>query len=272
MNEEQPNGGLHKSHHHHIWYIWIPLAATVMWPSTLLAMLITWLAQGRPFYVSMSDGQTIAYISDIGADILKPLFIVGSSITAVGFFLSLSIERWARHDGRLVPNMRRREKVMSSLAIAWSFVGGVGLILLSIFDTKRHERLHRVFLLVFVVGTALSAIFTIIEFRWLDKTFGYMFRKLRVAYIFKAVYATVLIVLAIAFGILLGRNQNAGAVVEWVIAFLFTFYLLSFWYDLRQSRDYSKGELTRERFVNGNGHVDGHADPGIEMVERVPQM
>lgn len=48
-----------KSHHHHIWYIWIPLAASVIWPSTLLALLITWLAQGRPFYVSMSDGQTI---------------------------------------------------------------------------------------------------------------------------------------------------------------------------------------------------------------------
>lgn len=82
---------------------------------------------------------------------------------------------------RLLPNMRRREKVMSTLAIIWSFIGGVGVraslrqfvviangifiqvILLSIFDTKRHPRLHRVFLLVFVAGTAFSAIFTIIE-------------------------------------------------------------------------------------------------------------
>ena len=45
---------------------------------------------------------TIPYISDIAADILKPLFIVGCSITAVGFFLCLFRERWLRHSGRLV--------------------------------------------------------------------------------------------------------------------------------------------------------------------------
>ena len=59
--------------------------------------------------------------------------------------------------------MRRREKIMSSLAIFGAFLGGVGLILLSIFDTKRHPKLHRVFLLIFVLGAALSAIFTVIE-------------------------------------------------------------------------------------------------------------
>ncbi len=59
--------------------------------------------------------------------------------------------------------MRRRERVFSCLAILGSFIGGCGLILLSIFDTKRHPTLHRVFLLVFIVGVALSAIFTVVE-------------------------------------------------------------------------------------------------------------
>jgi hypothetical protein len=61
-------------------------------------MIVTWAAQGRPIY--SSENGTIPYISDIGADILKPLFIVGGSITAVCFFLSLVIERWLRHTGR----------------------------------------------------------------------------------------------------------------------------------------------------------------------------
>lgn len=124
-------------------------------------MLGTWLGQGKPHYITQ-DGN-IAYISDVGADILKPLFITGSSITAVCFVASLTIERWLRHRGRLLPNMRRREKVMSSLAIASSVLGGAGVILLSVFDTKRHMRLHRVFLLVFMVGVALSAAFTVAE-------------------------------------------------------------------------------------------------------------
>lgn len=59
--------------------------------------------------------------------------------------------------------MRRRETVFSVLAVLGSVLGGAGLILLSIFDTKRHPSLHRVFLLLFMVGVALSAFFTCIE-------------------------------------------------------------------------------------------------------------
>jgi uncharacterized membrane protein YbjE (DUF340 family) len=59
--------------------------------------------------------------------------------------------------------MRRREMVLSSLAILGSFIGGSGLILLTIFDTKRHRSLHRLFLLVFMLGVALSAGFTCLE-------------------------------------------------------------------------------------------------------------
>lgn len=66
--------------------------------ATLWALLITWLASGRPHYVSQ-DG-SIAYISDVGADILKPLFIVGCVSTGLSFFLSSAIERTLRHQGR----------------------------------------------------------------------------------------------------------------------------------------------------------------------------
>ncbi|KAG8991747.1 hypothetical protein FRB93_002593 [Tulasnella sp. JGI-2019a] len=152
-----------RKHRHHWAYVWIPLLTSFMWFSTVLALLITWLAQGRPHYVSMSDGQTIAYISDVAADILKPLFIVGCVFTAVGFFLSLFIERWLRHSGRLLPEHQKRERVMSALACFGAALGGCGLILLSIFDTKRHPSIHRLFLLIFVLGVALSAIFTVIE-------------------------------------------------------------------------------------------------------------
>lgn len=61
-------------------------------------MIVTWAAQGKPIYVS-EDG-TIPYISDIGADILKPLFIVGCSFNGVSLVLALTIERILRHRGR----------------------------------------------------------------------------------------------------------------------------------------------------------------------------
>lgn len=151
----------HEGRHHHWIYVWIPVFGAFIWCGTLFAMLITWKAQGEPHYSSQVGN--LPYISDIGADILKPLFITAACITAICFVLALSVERGLRHSGRLLPNMRKREKVLSVLAIVGSGIGGAGLILLSIFDTKRHPNLHHVFLLVFMAGVALSAIFSILE-------------------------------------------------------------------------------------------------------------
>jgi hypothetical protein len=209
-------------------------------------MIITWAATGTPRYPS-EDG-TIPYISDIGASYLKPLFITGCSITAVGFVTCLLIERLLRNHGRyvsgpsrlthrvlnsdtphhtrLVENFRRRERTLAWLAVLGSLIGGAGLVLLSVFDTLRHPSLHRLFLLVFMVGVALSALFTILEFRWISKDFGGS-RRLKRAYWMKGVIATILIICAIAFaGTLYGKGQtstNAAAVLEWTIAFGYTF-------------------------------------------------
>ena len=136
--------------------------------------------------------------------------------------------------------MRRREKLFSTLAVLGSFIGGAGLILLSIFDTGRHRSLHRVFLLVFIIGVGLSAIFTIVEYRWINKDYDGQ-RELRIAYIAKGFIAIVLIIFAIVFAITLYTTENVGAVIEWVIAFGYTFYLLTFFYDLRMSRGMRKG-------------------------------
>ncbi|KAI0649435.1 Frag1/DRAM/Sfk1 family-domain-containing protein [Trametes meyenii] len=242
-------------HQHQHWlYVWIPLFGAFMWFATLWALLITWLASGRPHYVSQ-DG-SIAYISDVGADILKPLFIVGCVITGLSFFLSSAIERLLRHQGRLVANMRRRERALATLAILFAFMGMCGLILLSIFDTKRFASLHRVFLLVFIVGVGLSAIFTVVEYRWISHDFVEI-RKLKIAYVAKGIIAGILIVLAIAFAITLFQATDPGAILEWLIAFGFTFYLLTFFFDLRMAKGVHKGELSRERLLAMQQHGQG---------------
>jgi len=260
------------AHEHHHWaYIWVPIFTAFIWFSLLLSMILTWVGTGTPHYVSQ-DGD-VPYISDIGADILKPWFIVGCSITAVGFVLTLLIARVLRKHGRLVASMRRRETVFAWLAVLGSLIGGAGLVLLSVFDTKRHPSIHRGSLLIFMVGVALSAIFSIIEYRWISKDFG-GYRALRKAYIMKGVIAGLLIALAIAFaGALYGKGRtstNVGGVIEWVISFGFTLYLLTFAYDLRMSKGVHKGELTRDALMREQagaapaayGHNGGHYGHG----------
>ena len=99
---------------------------------------------------SMSATQHIAYISDIGATNLKPLFIAGSTVCVVVFDICFISERWLRHKGRLAHNTYKSEKILSIMAVIFSIVGAAGLILLSIFDTLHYHKVHDSMLAVFM--------------------------------------------------------------------------------------------------------------------------
>ena len=137
-----------------------------MWLGTLLGLLLHWIVTTRySRYVSMSEGQSVAYISDVGASELKPLFIAGCVVTTVFLDLGFAADRWLRHRGRLVPNTTTGEKVLSGLTIFFAVIGTIGLILLSVFDTVNHDQLHSIFLLFFIAGYCFSAIFICWEYQ-----------------------------------------------------------------------------------------------------------
>jgi hypothetical protein len=58
------------------------------------------------------------------------------------------------------------------------------------------------------------------------------------------------VVLAVAFGITLFSAPNVGAVLEWTISLGFTFYLFTFYFDLRQAKGVQKGELNPQAMAN----------------------
>ena len=71
-------------------------------------------------------------------------------------------------------------------------------------------------------------------------------RALKASYILKAALTVILVILAIAFGALIGSDsgssQDVAAVIELSIAFGFTIYVLSFGWDLDMSRGVRRGE------------------------------
>ncbi|KAK3944161.1 Frag1/DRAM/Sfk1 family-domain-containing protein [Diplogelasinospora grovesii] len=213
---------------------WVfPIISGVVWLGTLLGLLIHWnVNTHQRHYDSMADNQTIAYISDVGAAELKPLFIAGCVLTTIFLDISFGADRWLRHKGRLVPNATIGEKVLSGLTIAFAVVGTAGLILLSIFDTARHPKLHDIFLLLFITGYVLSAIFICWEYQRLGARYT-EHRVLAHSFWIKLSFVVLEILLAIAFvGCTFTSHYNAGAVLEWVIAFIFSFYVFSFCIDL----------------------------------------
>lgn len=209
-------------------YYIFPILSALVWTGTILGLLIHWIVSGRPHYVSMAPQQTIAYISDVGAESLKPLFIAGSAVTIVCFDVVFILENWLRQRERLAPHTNKSEKICSIFACIFSVVGGAGLILLSIFDTRRHHHLHDVMLAVFIVGYIITAIFVCTEYQRLG-IHQRQYRLLRMSFWLKLCWIFLFLALAIVFGVSMKTGKaNRAAIVEWVIAFLFSFFVASF--------------------------------------------
>ncbi|KAH8664299.1 Frag1/DRAM/Sfk1 family-domain-containing protein [Xylariales sp. PMI_506] len=214
-------------------YFWFPIISGCMWLATLLGLLIYWVVDThRTHYASMGATQTIAYISDVGASQLKPLFVAGCIITTIFLDLSFGADRWLRHKGRLVPNTSRGEKILSGLTIVFAVVGTIGLTCLSGFDTLHYPRLHDIFLLLFIGGYLLSAIFICWEYQRLGIK-NRQHRILAISFWIKLVFVVVELILAIGFVATNFKGMyNPAAILEWIIAFVFSFYVFSFAIDL----------------------------------------
>lgn len=207
-------------------------------------MLGYWIAAGSPHYEEMGQNQQIAYISDIGATFLKPLFIAGSAVMVVVFDLSFIAERWLRHRQRLTPNYRKREAALSVCAIIASFIGGAGLIVLTIYDIKNHKTVHDSCLGVFMyvdrsltavrssnirysIGYVVSAIFICAEYQRLGIHFR-EYRILRISFWIKLAFIFIEVGLAIGYGVTdKNKHYNVSAVLEWVVALIYIIYV---WY------------------------------------------
>ncbi|KAE8416901.1 Frag1/DRAM/Sfk1 family-domain-containing protein [Aspergillus pseudocaelatus] len=74
-----------------------PALAGSVWFLTLASLLLIWLAHGMPQYPGQSN-QHVAFISDIASFELKPLFLVGASITAVGFVTTVAAVHVVRYE------------------------------------------------------------------------------------------------------------------------------------------------------------------------------
>lgn len=150
-------------------YSWLfALTASGAWGLTLSILLVHWLVKGRPTYPGQSNPY-VAFISDIAAFELRPVFIIGCTITALAYFStiwSVNHIRYVPHGYALTDDPRWR-KLVSSFAVLVSLVAAVSLILLTIFDTVRAHERHSILLLCTFGGLGLSAVLTAIA--WSDQ-------------------------------------------------------------------------------------------------------
>lgn len=210
-------------------YWFLPLFAGCVWLGTLLAMLGTWVAQGSPHYPWLHAHQHVTYISDVAVTHWGyPLFIAGSAVTVVVFDIAFISERWLRHKGRLTHNYAKGEKILSVCAIVCAIIGALGLIFLTIFNTRDYPHVHDSMLVVFIAGYIVSAIFICAEYQRLGIHFR-EHRVLRISFWIKLTFIFIELGLVIAFGVLEDQGRyNMAGYLEWIISLVYIFYVWSF--------------------------------------------
>ncbi|CAD6925842.1 unnamed protein product [Tilletia laevis] len=266
-----------------------PLFTAGCWLSNIIGLLLFWTIreEKREYKSNLSS---ILFISDIGG-IHRTYFIILSSCTA-GFYILTTILRhfrsqhWSsRHSG----TAKERQIWWLSIASSFSaFVAAMSLVLLSVFDTFRHERIHVSFLILFVVGVSLSVLLQIIPVLYLTKDHdGEQLHPRRVAYVklYLLVLAVPVVVLfMITYAICHGtvpegdarcdRVVSTAAVCDWAVAFILAVFFIAYTFDFLKS---SAGKLNGHRLdetgspsaqIAGLHHLDEEDSVAMEEARR----
>lgn len=212
----------------------LPLISGTVWAITLLTLLIYWLAEGAPRYPGQVN-PVVAFISDIGAFRLQPLFITGGIITSLTLTATIISVHLARRQRRLSTQKARDEqpryeKWVSIAACVFEVAACPCRICITLFDNYQHPGLHHTFLFLGLAGTALSCIctaFVLWSEMWTGPAKGNEF--LRRSCVFSNGLLVLEVLLGSTFtGLIWTGQHKRGGVVEWVMAFIFTFYFWAF--------------------------------------------
>ena len=211
----------------------LPLICGTSWIITLLSLLIFWLAEGRPRYPGQIN--PVAFISDIGAFDLQPLFITGGIISSLTLTATIISVHYARRERRLSTQepgdeQPQFEKWVSILACVFDVAACPCRICITLFNNHAHPSLHHTFLFLTLAGTALSCIctaFVLWTEMWEGPAKGS--KLLRRSCVFSNSLLVVEVLLGSTFTGLIwtGQSKSAGF-FEWAMAFVFTFYFWAF--------------------------------------------
>lgn len=268
-------------------YYLYPVVAAVVWTATLLGLLLWWTVEddAKPYKI---DQASVVFISNVGAA-HKALFVAGCALTFVFWTLTLLTERWLRHIRRIPGSLHKRETRIDIASVVFGILGGLALLMLSIFDAVNYPPVHWSFTAVFVVCIALSALFGTLETMWLER--DHTDRKhLRRNAILKLCIVVIAIAGAIAFAatyaVCAGVPndappdarcnviQSTAASLEWFIAFLFDLFIISYISDLwpaskTEGRKFTPSLIEKDRLNQLHTHKDGR--PGAPRGIFTPQ-
>lgn len=247
----------------------------------LIALLSAWYIQGSPIYDFMhGESQTPVYISDIGATNLQPLFISCTGFQLIFFLGTLVMEFVLRKKLKLQPYVSKKQTVFAIISIICATIGQLGILFVSIFNTKNFHTVH-----LTMVGVFIFFVFWACFFNFLNSfIFGnypqrlcpnherVVFGKHRwanlymVSFFIKLVWLMAAVAFAVIFGYMMKkRKRSLSAAFEWTISFWYGLLLLLWSMDLFPSavkhyRVHHPEEFDEE-------FIDRHQGTPVEMAD-----
>jgi hypothetical protein len=119
-------------------------------------------------------------------------------------------------------------------------------------------------------GYVVSAVLICAEYLRIGIFYRREHRILLVSFFIKLAFIIIEVGLAIGFGVCLNgaaSKQNTGAVLEWVISFVFTGYVISFVIDLLPSVRTRRHVPQGEKFAMGQGGSTGSPEQAVSIEE-----
>jgi len=236
-----------------VFQLWqLPLLSAIIWWGMLIALLACWSAQGKPVYdwmYEVDDGQvdqTFLYISDIAAKNdranLQPIFIACSAAQGLLFVMSLCAELYLRSVERLQQGIAnpRGVKIALGVAVFMALCGELGILFVSIFNTREFHDAHISLLIVFIVCVGVSSLSSIAEYSILGKDYPGK-RHVFVSLICRVIWFCIELALAIAFATLRFDHKDQSSGCEWAVSFVYPFYQLIMVWDLWPAHNKTRG-------------------------------
>lgn len=223
----------------HGYYFIVPIVTFCLWITCIVGLLGLWRADGFAVYVP--GDATVVFISDVGAQ-HKTFFIIFACLSAAFYMLTTLLERHLRHQRRIPGSTRARQTRLDIASVVFAVIGAIALILLSIFDDINYSTVHWSMTVVFLAGVAISVLLQTLQIFSLSKSHDDELYHLRAMAIVKSVILGVALCVLIAFiglyascrGDVQDNNSqcnrvvSAAGVCEWLMAFLLSFFFLTY--------------------------------------------
>ncbi|KAH3662005.1 hypothetical protein OGAPHI_006186 [Ogataea philodendri] len=262
------------------WAFFLPLLSVAAWWAMLIAMVVCWVAQGRPNYEDLHVymAHLIIYLSNVGATNLQGLFIAGAATMGVFFVWTMIEEMYLRSRRKrfLLPSFRRTATVLHVACIIFTFLSSLSIFLVSCLKDTKFSTAHYTFVALFIVLNLFWAICNISLYFIYWKHYPH-FPWFKWSACLKLVWLILAIGLAIGYVVTMRvanfrGNQSklwgVSGVLEWTLCFWFgvVFFILSVDIGLRSKGDAdyptdSSSDWDKENNQSHRSHDNNVRDP-----------